>query len=65
MDVIPGELLPLSILPHAATYYCSVCSTIPQDAVQSLIDVSGVGTGGARDWQRGHCPPPPPISNQA
>ena len=49
MHVIPGELLPLSILPHAADYYCSVCSTISQDTVQSLIDASGVGIGEARE----------------
>ena len=29
MDVIPDELLPLSILPHAADY-CGVCQYIPQ-----------------------------------
>ena len=29
MEVIPGELLPLSILPHEADY-CGECQYIPQ-----------------------------------
>ena len=49
MNVIPGELLPLSVMSHTADYYCSVCCTISQDTVQSLIDASGVGIGGARE----------------
>ena len=44
MDAIPGELIPLLILSQMIIKFCGVCSCIPQDTVQSLIDGQDLGT---------------------